>query len=103
MQIPDDPQLRKLVAALGEETSAGFFCLETEERKGYQVVDLGKYEITFSSSGFQKTLYVDGHNYVSDGRAFAEVQDAIFALSAVFGHSFDWGPYGISTVPADAD
>jgi len=95
--------LREIARILATARHAGFFCLKTEEREGYRVFDLGRYEITFGTTGYRKTLWVDEGHCVTDGAAFGEVQDAIFALSAVFGRSFDWGPYGIATVPIDSD
>ncbi len=88
----------EVVAAVAEEIDrTGFLCLTPIPRADHHVIDLGRYTVRVTSTGYAKEVWAGACDYVEDPDSFDNVLDAIYRLEPVFGERISLGPFGITT------
>lgn len=104
----DEPEIYRatiprddLLGLLRTIDATGLFCQRTDDRVGYLVLDLGRFEIAAEGPGFSRRVFVDDSHTLPDTAAFEEVVDAFYALDRVFGVELQLGPFGTTTVAID--
>jgi hypothetical protein len=63
------------------------------------LTDVGRTGITIRVGDAIREVWWDGKTYVEQSQNIGRVRDAVFSLSNVFGHKFDWGPFGTTPYP----